>query len=293
MKTPAEFVEPLAEVFHKYGNGGIVVEQIGGYNPDEGETASLDAYSVVRTYIPFDSTTDERRNQIDLGVRLVGHFSPMSVLRERILEEEDWEHAWKEHFHVLRIGRRIVVVPTWRQHDTKDSEVVISLDPGMAFGTGHHPTTRMCLELLEKYIRCGDAVLDVGSGSGILSIASARLGAVRVDGLEIDSKAVSVARSNLQANRVSLIARIFEGTLPHSDVAVDNYDLVVANISAKVISEMAGHLIKAAKPGGMLILSGVLADHAYEVAGTVEGAGAILLSSQTVEDWASLILEVS
>ena len=293
VEAPAEFVEPLSEVFHRYGTGGVAVEQRGGYNPDEGETPPLDAVSVVSTYIPLDSTAKERRNQIDLGVRLVAYLSPMSVLKERVLEEEDWEHAWKEHFQVLRIGRRMVVVPTWREYDPEESDVVISLDPGMAFGTGHHPTTRMCLELLEEHVRSGVSVLDVGSGSGILCIASAKLGAGRVYGLEIESNAASVGRSNLKENGVSDVARISEGTLPHPDVAANRYDLVVANISAKVISEMAAELVRAARPGGTLILSGVLADFADEVSAGVEDEGAVVRSTRTIEDWVSLVTEAS
>ena len=293
VEAPAEFVEPLSEVFHRYGTGGVAVEQRGGYNPDEGEIPPRDAVSTVSTYIPLDSTAEQRRNQIDLGVRLVAYLSPNSVLRERVLEEEDWENAWKEHFQVLRIGRRIVVVPTWREYDPKESDVVIGLDPGMAFGTGHHPTTRMCLELLEEHVSPGVAVLDVGSGSGILGIASVMLGAARVYGLEIESDAASVGRSNLKENGVSDIAKISQGTLPHPDVAANSYDLVVANISARVISEMAAELVKATRPGGKLILSGVLADLADEVSGRVEDAGAVVRSTRMIEDWVSLMAEAS
>ena len=159
-----------------------------------GEAPSATDWVTLKTYIPLNSAADGRRNRIDLGVRLVAHVSPVSPLQETVVEEEDWQHAWKEHFHVLRVGKRMVVSPTWREHKAKKSDIVVTLDPGMAFGTGHHPTTRMCLELLEKMVKPVMSVLDVGCGSGILSIAAAKLRARSVLGLEIDSVALGVAK---------------------------------------------------------------------------------------------------
>ena len=156
-------------MFYRYGHGGVAVEEEGGYNPDEGETPSAADWVTLKTYLPLNSTTRERRNRIDLGVRLVAHAYPVSTLQERVLTEEDWESSWKEHFYVLRVGDRTVICPTWRDYEPRKTDVVITLDPGMAFGTGHHPTTRMCLQHLECLVRPGVDVLDVGCGSGILS----------------------------------------------------------------------------------------------------------------------------
>jgi ribosomal protein L11 methyltransferase len=293
VKTPPEFVEPLSQIFYRYGHGGVAVEQEGGYNPDEGQKPPTDSWVTVKTYLPINASTNDRRNRIDVGVRLVAHVSPISPLKEREVEEEEWQNAWKDHFHVLPVGRRIVIAPTWRSYEPRDTDVVVTLDPGMAFGTGHHPTTRMCLELLEELVEPGADILDVGCGSGILSITAARLGVRHVFGLEIDSVAVNVAKQNVRDNGVQHTVRVVEGTLPHPEVKMQSYHIAVANISAKVISEIAGHLVKATKPGGKVIASGIIQDNKSSVEGALSSAGARLEKTITDGDWVTLVASVS
>lgn len=292
VKAPPEFVEPLSQIFYRYGQGGVVLEVEGGFNPDEGEAPSATDWVTLKTYIPLNSAADGRRNRIDLGVRLVAHVSPISPLQERVLEEEDWQNAWKEHFHVLRVGKRMVVSPTWREHKAKKSDIVVTLDPGMAFGTGHHPTTRMCLELLEKMVKPVMSVLDVGCGSGILSIAAAKLGARSVLGLEIDAVALGVAKQNIRENGVGQNIRIVQGSLPHPDVGPLSYDLAVANISAKVIIEIAGELVRAVRPGGNVIASGFLLDNSDAVAQALNSAGGLLNQTIADGDWVTLVVSI-
>jgi len=217
---------------------------------------------------------------------------PVSPLQERVLEEEDWQNAWKEHFHVLRVGKRMVVSPSWREHQATKSDIVVTLDPGMAFGTGHHPTTRMCLELLENMVKPGMSVLDVGCGSGILSIAAAKLGARSVLGIEIDSVALRVAKQNILENGVGQNIRIVQGSLPHPDVGALSYDLAVANISAKVITEIAGELVGAARPGGKVIASGILLDNRDAVAQALDSAGGLLNQTIADGDWVALVVSI-
>ena len=261
----------------------------GGFNPDEGEAPPRADWATLKTYLPLNSTTDERRGRIDLGVRLVAHVCPISPLQERVLDEEEWQNSWKRHFDVLRVGKRIVVCPTWRRHDPAESDVVITLDPGMAFGTGHHPTTRMCLEQLENLVRPGMNVLDVGCGSGILSIAAAKLGASSVFGLEIDSAAVRVAKENLRENGVGYGVRVTQGTLPCPEVRAQSYHVAVANISAKVVSEIAGDLVMAATPGGRVIVSGILLDNKDGVERALASAGGRLEQTLVDGDWVTLV----
>ncbi len=287
--TPAEYVEPLSEVFYRYGHGGVAVQQRAGHRPDEGETPPDADLVTVKTYIPLDDSAAERRGRIDLGVRLVAHLAPISSLRETVLEEEEWESAWKQYFHVLRIGKRIVVVPTWRDHQPQETDIVIQLDPGMAFGTGHHPTTRMCIELLEEVVRPGIDVLDLGCGSGILSIVAAKLGAGKVLGLEVDAVAVKVAKANVRGNEVAGTAKIVQGTLPRTRIRRNTYDIAVANISAAVISELAGDLVSAVSTGGTLIASGILVENEGAVARWLEEAGAEIERRQTDGDWVALV----
>lgn len=293
VSTPPEFVEPLSQIFYRYGHGGVAVEQPGGYNPDEGETLDPTQWVTVTTYLPINDSTKERRNHIDVGVRLVAHVSPVEGLEEREIEEEEWQDAWKEHFDVLHITDRVVIAPSWKEYTAKPHEAVITLDPGMAFGTGHHPTTRMCLEQLDKLVKPGMNLIDVGCGSSILSIAAAKLGARHVFGIEIDSVAVNVAKQNIRDNDLEHTIRPVQGSLPHPDVMADAYDIAIANISAKIVIEISSELVRATKPGGKIIASGILDENKTGPIDALTAAGATLESTLVDGDWVTLICTVS
>ena len=289
VSAPPEFVEPLSHIFYRYGHGGVALEQQGGFNPDEGETASETAWVTLKTYLPINESTDERRNLIDVGVRLVAHVGPVTELVARTVDEDEWQNSWKDHFHVLRVGRRLVVKPTWREYDPRPTDVVIVLDPGMAFGTGHHPTTRSCLEQLERMVAPGASVLDFGCGSGILSIAASKLGASSVLGVEADSSAVRVAKQNARENGVQHNVLVVEGTLPRPEARPGAFDVAVANISAKVVSEASTELVKAVKPGGAVIASGIIVDNKAVVERSMAAAGAALADTIVDGDWVTLV----
>ena len=214
-EAPAEYVEPLSHLFLRYGQGGVVTEEPGGYSPDEGESPPVPDRVTVKTFYPLDDESDARFGRIDVGVRLMSQLTCMSPLTQRVIEEREWADAWKEHFHPLRVGERLVVAPSWREFAPGEGDVVIRLDPGMAFGTGHHPTTRMCLEEVEALVEPGMEVLDAGCGSGILSIAAALLGARRAFGLDVEEVAVSVAQANAAENGVAGVVSAVVGSLPH------------------------------------------------------------------------------
>ena len=292
VSTPPEFVEPLSHIFYRYGHGGVALEQEGGFNPDEGETPSETAWVTLKTYLPINESTDERRNRIDVGVRLVAHVGPVTELVARTVDEDEWQNSWKEHFHVLRVGRRLVVKPTWREYEPEAEDVVIVLDPGMAFGTGHHPTTRSCLEALERLVEPGASVLDFGCGSGILSIAASKLGASSVLGVEADSSAVRVAKQNARENGVEHNVRVVEGTLPRPEARAGEFDVAVANISAKVVSEAAGELVRVVRPGGYVIASGIIADNRAVVERAMADAGATPAEDVVDGDWVTLVYAV-
>lgn len=287
--APQEYVEPLSQIFFRYGHGGVVLEEAGGYNPDEGETPSPDEWVRVKTYLPVNKTTKERRHRIDLGVRLVAHVSPISELYEREINEDEWATSWKEHFHVLHVGKNLVVAPTWREYEPKPDDIIIGLDPGMAFGTGHHPTTRMCLEHIERSVSPGMDVLDVGCGSGILSIAAAKMGCRSVLGIEIDSVAVKVAKENIRDNGVEHAVRILEGTLPSPDAREGVYDIVVANISAKVITEFADSIVRSLKPGGKIIASGILIENRSNPIDALTAEGIVVERTMVEGDWIAML----
>ena len=290
--APPEYAEPISEIFHRYGEGGVAIEQPGGFNPDEGESPPVPAAVEIKTYLPMDATTRDRRERIGAGVRLIARMAAVSELRERVVSEDDWRDSWKEFFHPLRIGRGIVICPTWRECETRPGDAVVRLDPGMAFGTGHHPTTRMCLELLERTVSAGDAVLDFGCGSGILSIAAAKLGAARAVGFEIDAAAVRAARANVEANGVSDRVEIVRGTLPSAKAAARSFDLALANISARVVADMAAHLADCLAQGGTLIASGIIESRLDEATAALKSAGATVREREMDGDWAALVASV-
>ena len=287
--VPPEYAEPMSEIFHRYGHGGVAIEQEAGYNPDEGESPPVPDFVSVKTYLPVDNTTERRRNQIDIGVRLVAHLATISPLKEKYVEEEDWQHAWKEHFHPLRIGRHLVICPTWRTVETSESDILIHLDPGMAFGAGHHPTTRTCMEILERDAKPGDRILDVGCGSGILSVVAVKVGATSALGLEIDPVAARAGEENVRINGIEDKVQIVQGTLPSPLAEARSFDIVAANISAKVVTNLAQHLIDSVAIGGKLIAGGIIEAHVEDVTKALNAVGASIDETFIDGDWVTLL----
>ena len=287
--VPPEFVEPISHIFYRYGYGGVSIESPADFNPDEGEKAPVPETLSVRTYIPKDASTDERRANIEIGVKLINHIHPIAPLREREIEDEDWETNWKQYFHPIRVGKKLVICPTWQKYDSLFGDVIIHLDPGMAFGTGHHPTTRMCMELLEGTIAGGEKIIDLGCGSGILSVTAVKLGAGSSLGLEIELNAVKVAEENCVLNGVDEAITVLNETLPNNRYSEKDFDLALANISAKVIIELAEHLTKGLRTGGKLILSGVLESDLEDVRDVFYRLGVVFHEVITDGDWTAVL----
>ena len=290
VEVPPEYVEPMVQVFTRYGDGGVAIEQRVEDLSDD-NSLMIDADMILRTYLLLDDTVKERRGYIDLAVRLIAHTYPALSLREKVVENEDWESAWKEHFQILRIGKRVIIVPSWKDYQCKATEAVVNLDPGMAFGTGHHPTTRLCLEELERLVGCGNSVLDLGVGSGILSIASARLGSKLVVGLDLDPIAVKVARRSFKLNGVLSAVKAYTGTLPQSCAMPYTFDVAVANISSKAVLANLSELNKCLKTGGFLIASGFLQEQVDEFLSGALGNGLTLTTTRHLQDWAALVFQ--
>ncbi len=294
VEADVEAVEAVSEILGRVATGGTSVEPAFEL-VDEGLGASLDATrpSIVRAYLPGDDPAAVERATGEVTAAL-GHLQafglrPIGDLTTRVVGEADWAEAWKAHFPVLRVGRRIVIRPTWRRHRAGPDDVVIALDPGMAFGTGLHPTTRLCLGLLETVADRGlvtDArVLDVGCGSGILSIAAARLGARSVLGVDIDPIAVEATTANGARNRLARRIRAREGSLPSGEPA---FDLIVANLIASVLIALASALVAELRPGGVLIASGIYLDRESEVRAALEAAGLAIEGRDAEGDWVAL-----
>ncbi len=284
--TPGEFTEPIVHLFARHGEGRVAVEQQGGFNPDEGESGPPpDAPVTVRGYLPIDATTDSRKANIDVGLRLVAHLGDISRAVERVIDDSEWLN---QEFEPIRIGRRLVIAPPGRHTDTRPDDIVIPLAPGMAFGTGHHPTTRMCLEWLEEIIMPGSKLLDVGTGSGILAIAALKSGAQRAVCLDIDQHAVDAAVGNLRRAGVADAASVYVGALPHPKAPAGMWDVVTANISAAVLCELSADLLACLGNDGVLIASGLLAERRDEVANAFTRASGVITEERAVEDWLAL-----
>ena len=290
LKAPSEYVEPLSVIFQRYGYGGVAVEQDGGFNPDEGEPEPDHPTATLRSYLPVDATTADRKEQIRVAVDLIARLCDLSPLEERVLEEGEWMESWKSHFTTLHVGR-IVVRPTWLEYAAGDGEIVVDMDPGMAFGTGHHPTTHMCLLELERLVNPGARVLDVGTGSGILAIAAVKLGAESVLALDIDPIAIKAARSNVRANGLQSAIKVSRRELTAHRGARGSFDLVVANIYTKIILEMATELVAQATPEGVLALSGIMAERAPEVESRLTEEGCSILRTGRDGDWAVIVAQ--
>jgi ribosomal protein L11 methyltransferase len=270
-------VEPISYLFGRYGKG--VSTELAG-----------NGQVLLRTYLTTGSR--QRMARIDVGVRLVGAIEPIGDLVIRDLpEDEDWMNSWKSHFRILRIGKRLVIKPTWLELDdtSKPDDIVIELDPGIAFGTGYHPTTDTCMQAMEQHIAPGMAVLDLGTGSGILAITAMKLGAGRVTALDIDSQAVSAARRNFKRTGINKQVRLGQGSVPHPTAPAGEFDLAVANISARGVADRCPFILTALKPGGLFIASGLLATQKPEVANAVEPLGFTLVSEWPQEEWVTLL----
>ena len=207
-----------------------------------------------------------------------------SVSRREV-DEQDWAEAWKEHFHVERFGR-VVVVPSWRTYDPQEGDIVITLDPGMAFGTGQHETTRMCLEALDARVRPTVRVLDAGCGSGILSIAAAKLGAREVLAVDIDPDCVRITRENAEQNAAADIVRALQvAPDDYGWAAGQRFDVIVANIIAATIIDLTPVFAEALEAGGRLIASGIIGAREDEVLRTLVGAGLQVESVRVMGEW--------
>jgi ribosomal protein L11 methyltransferase len=263
--------EAVADVLRRHVHGGVSIEP-------------AEASVVVKGYLPADGHLARRRRALRRQLAALAFPSP---LRSRWLSEEDWAHAWKEFFPVLRVSPRLVVCPTWRSYRPREGEALIHLDPGMAFGTGQHPTTLMCLRALEELLRPGMDVIDLGTGSGILALAAARLGATSVLALDIDPQAVVVARENVRLNGLEVVVQVEEGGL--DEPLRPAFDLAMANINATVIVEIAPALAGVLRPGGVLIVAGFSAESAERVSTALAHTGLVVERALADGDWRALI----
>ena len=276
-----ETAEAVAEVLSRYAHRGVVIEA----GPDGWNAGPV----IVRAYLPADDQLQANKRRVQEALGHLNQISPVSEPTFCPVAEADWAEAWKEQLTVMHIGQHIVIRPSWLDHAPGPKDIVVQLDPGMAFGTGLHPTTQMCLIALEELTRPAVEVLDMGTGSGILAIAAAKLGAVRVLALDNDPLAVKIARDNITTNGVQDTVSVLCGSLAK---APGSYDIVAVNILAKVIVEMLQEgLATRVSPGGRLIATGIIAGQEPTVITAMEQQELVLAGRQQIEDWVCLVVE--
>ena len=279
--------ETVADAFRQHCPGGVAIEP--SVRPrGNGYVVDGDAPALVKGYLPPGEDSVRVRRSLRLALRFAPLERPPRWRRARRLPEERWRGSWKRYFRPRRIGRRLLVKPSWARYRTRMGDTVIEIDPGMAFGTGQHPTTAMCLRALEGRVRRGDDVLDVGTGSGILAVAAAKLGAGRVLALDIDPQAVKAARENAAANGVGDAVEVREGTLPES-MAGERFDIIVANISGLTLERLAASLAGALRDGGALIVSGFLEDAVAGLGRVFAAAGLRVDSVEADGVWRAMV----
>lgn len=299
--TTNEAVEPISNILHEAGASGVVIEdpyelekeredqfgEIYQLNPDDYPEEGV----IVKAYLPVNSFLGETVDEIKEAINgLISYNIDIGQNTVTISEvnEEEWATAWKKYYHPVKISEKFTIVPTWEEYTPVSSdELIIELDPGMAFGTGTHPTTVMSIQALERTVKKGDNIIDVGTGSGVLSIAAALLGASKVEALDLDEVAVNSARINIKLNKVHDKVTVRQNNLLNG--IEEPVDVVVANILAEVILRFTQDAARIVKPGGYFITAGIIMQKKLDVKEAIVEAGFEIIETIQMEDWVSFI----
>lgn len=302
IETVNDAVEPISNILHEAGASGVVIEDRAELDKKRegglfGELYELnpndypDEGVAVKAYLPVNSFLQETVDDITAAVKNLSAYQiDTGKLHVSVSEvhEEDWATAWKQYYNPVKISEKFTIVPTWEEYEPfSTDELIIELDPGMAFGTGTHPTTVMCLQALERFVKPNHHVVDVGTGSGVLAIGAALLGASRVTALDLDEVAVSAARQNVALNHAENIVSVSKNNL--IDGIDDQPDVVVSNILAEVIISFTGDVASILRPGGFFIASGIIGQKKDEVRKAMTDAGLFIEETVVMEDWVCIV----
>lgn len=287
MRTGGEAAEAIAQELQRWCHQGVAIEQddIEQDMYDESDLPPAETL-LIRGYFPLDADAEEKRFQIERALGYMNMMLPMPTPEFKIVADEDWADAWKKHYKPVRLGKRILVRPLWIEEEAQPDEVVIALDPGMAFGTGTHPTTQLCLEAIERMISPALDVLDLGCGSGILSIAAAKFGASKIVAVDIDQLAIDATIENSQKNGVAEKIHCYQGSLENVITSARRFDLLVVNILARIIIAMCDEKLgQTVRPGGRAIFSGIIENQANDVETALRKTGLEPLARYQQGDW--------
>ena len=283
--------ELIADLLHSLGNRGVIVDDphLEPLEPWGQDAVSRPCTPAVTGYLPVHERFEQKRLNLEQALRQLASAQAIDyTVTYRRIDEDDWAEAWKAFFWPEEIAPSIVVKPTWRDYEPSFGQLVLEIDPGMAFGTGTHPTTAMCIQLLQRYVQPNQSVLDVGTGSGILLIAASKLGANRLTGIDVDPVAIDIARQNLIQNKIDPDAvQLHCADLLDSEL--QPHDMVVANILTEVIVELLDHIGKVLHHGGIFICSGIIEALRSEVTEKLVHGGFDLLDMEQQGDWVALV----
>ncbi|UOR12264.1 50S ribosomal protein L11 methyltransferase [Halobacillus amylolyticus] len=298
--TTNEAIEPVSNILHESGASGVVIEdpqdmikevtglgEVYELNPEDYPEEGV----FVKAYLPVNSFLSESVDAVKQSVSQLKVFD-IDIGRNEVtlteIQEEDWATAWKKYYKPVKVSERITIIPTWEDYTPVQSdELIIEMDPGMAFGTGTHPTTVLSLQALERYLAPGDVVFDVGSGSGVLSVASVLLGSDQVHAFDLDEIAVKSTMNNAQLNQVSDKVMSAKNNLLQG-VTIES-DLIVSNILAEIIIQFVEDAYRQLKPNGYFITSGIIEGKKALVKSRLEQAGFEIVETNKMEDWISII----
>ncbi|MGD0575887.1 MAG: 50S ribosomal protein L11 methyltransferase [Anaerolineales bacterium] len=289
-----EMAEPVADLLAQYADQGVVLSYA-DIGPEPEAEGTPCGGLLVSAYLPVDQKLEDTRARLLRGLWHLGQIRPLSPANFRLIQDRDWTEEWKRSYRPIRIAPRLVICPSWIELPPQPGEVFVRLDPGMAFGTGTHPSTRMCLEAIQELLPAGSEVIDLGCGSGILAIAALRLGASRALALDIDPEAVRTTLMNSARNGVSDRLIVLSGSLPQAlagTAPIQKASLVLVNILAHVAVEMLRTgLTQLVLPGGHLVLSGILAGQSAQVEQALVEQGFVEIQKRDREDWVAFRAE--
>jgi ribosomal protein L11 methyltransferase len=290
LTVDGEMAEAVAEALARYAPNGVVIESTAIYADAVDEGYPVGPLRVC-AYLPVDEELEGTRQRLEESLWYLGRIRPLPDPEFKQVQEINWAEAWKVHYRPVPIGERLIIVPAWLE-SPDESRVSLKIDPGMAFGTGTHPTTQLCLAALEGQVPAGGAVIDVGCGSGILAIAALKLGAGRAYGVDTDPQAIKTACENAQANGVSEQIKLTIGSVGEIQAGafpLRQAPLVLANIIAPILLQLLdlglGDLVA---PGGVLILSGILEEQVPEMLAALAAHGLTVIERRQIEDWVAL-----
>jgi ribosomal protein L11 methyltransferase len=287
-----ELAEAVADVLARFAPNGVMTEQGVKFVNDEDEGTATGPIT-VRAYLPMDEHIEETRQKLEESLYYLGTIQPLPAPTFTPIADQNWMEAWKQHYKPIPIGKRLMIVPAWLD-SPEPNRIPIKIDPGMAFGTGTHPTTQLCLALMENYIRTDGRVIDVGCGSGILSIAALKLGAEQALGVDIDSQSVKNSRENADTNEIGDELMLGQGSVKEildGKFAFKSAPLVVANILAPVIIRLFDmRLADLVEPNGAIILSGILQEQSQSVIEAAQAKGLRMNEKSQMGDWVALAM---